>query len=71
MAAGSSGETTMVSGRSNGKYNMQTLMEKLGGGGHQSAAGVQLPESLHSAQKELTDAIHSYIAEQADDSENK
>ena len=42
VAAGRNGQKTMVSARSNGKYNVQTLMEKLGGGGHQQAAAVQL-----------------------------
>ncbi len=42
VAAGRGESKTMVSARSNGKYNVQTLMEKLGGGGHQLAAAVQL-----------------------------
>ena len=33
---------TMLSARSNGKINVQTLMEKLGGGGHQTVAAAQL-----------------------------
>lgn len=35
-------DTTLVSARSLGKINMQIVMEELGGGGHQTVAGVQL-----------------------------
>ena len=32
----------LVSARSDGSVNVQTIMEELGGGGHQTVAGVQL-----------------------------
>lgn len=62
---------TGISGRSLGTVNVQLILEKLGGGGHQSVAGAQLPSSLHTAEQELNAAILSYTAEQADDSEKQ
>lgn len=38
------GEETIISARSNGKINVQIIMEKLGGGGHQLVAGCQSKE---------------------------
>ena len=35
---------TYVSARSSGKINVQTLMEKLGGGGHQNVAAAQVTD---------------------------
>jgi len=53
VVAGKGPKQTMVSARSeSGKFNVQTLMEKLGGGGHQNSAAVQLnvgPEEAISA----------------------
>jgi len=37
-----SGENIMISARSNGRINVQLIMEKLGGGGHYDAAGAQV-----------------------------
>ena len=34
--------TTLISARSLGEVNVQTIMEKLGGGGHLATAGAQL-----------------------------
>ena len=42
IVAGKSENKTLVSARSNGKLNVQTLMEKLGGGGHQTVAAAQV-----------------------------
>ena len=42
IVAGRGEGRTMVSARSNGKINVQTLMEKLGGGGHQNVAAAQV-----------------------------
>ena len=36
------GEYINISGRSNGSMNVQVVLEKLGGGGHQTVAGAQL-----------------------------
>lgn len=38
------GEDTIISARSNGKINVQVMMEKMGGGGHQLVAGCQSKE---------------------------
>jgi len=38
------GDDTIISARSNGKINVQIIMEKLGGGGHQTVAGCQSRE---------------------------
>ena len=42
FVAGRKDEKTMLSARSNGRINVQTIMEKLGGGGHQTMAAAQL-----------------------------
>jgi c-di-AMP phosphodiesterase-like protein len=57
VTAGRNGEITLVSARSNGRYNMQTLMEKLGGGGHREAAGVQLDVSPEEAISQVVQAM--------------
>jgi c-di-AMP phosphodiesterase-like protein len=49
IVAGRDGRQTMVSARSGGKINVQTLMEKLGGGGHQTGAAAQVQESPEEA----------------------
>ena len=35
----------LISARSNGTINVQVIMEKLGGGGHQLIAGAQIKDS--------------------------
>ena len=42
IVAGRGAAKTTVSARSNGKVNVQTLMERLGGGGHQMSAAAQV-----------------------------
>jgi len=42
IVAGIGEHQTMVSARSGGKINVQTLMEKIGGGGHQNVAAAQV-----------------------------
>lgn len=50
-----------ISARSLGKINVQLIMEKLGGGGHQTMAAVQLRDlSMEQAEQELRKAIDSY-----------
>lgn len=52
------GNTANISARSMGALNVQVIMEKLGGGGHQSMAATQLENtSLIDAEKKLIDAI--------------
>ena len=55
-----------ISARSDGSVNVQTMMEELGGGGHQTVAGVQLdnkravdimPQIISLAKKQLEEII--------------
>ena len=56
------GDDTFISARSIGNINVQMIMEKLGGGGNQSTAGVQLVGMNRSKVVEnLTIAIDKYI----------
>ena len=57
IASGSNGNVTMVSARSSGRYNVQTLMEKLGGGGHRESAAVQLDVSPEEAISQVVQAM--------------
>ena len=55
-----------VSARSISGVNVQLIMEKMGGGGHQTMAGAQLPgKSVQEAQRMLRDAINQYLTENA------
>lgn len=51
-----------ISARSFGKVNVQLIMERLGGGGHQSMAACQLPgETAEKATEQLRAAINAYL----------
>ena len=51
-----------ISGRSLGEINVQVILEKLGGGGHLTAAGAGLKDvSIQYAKKALKEAIDSYM----------
>ncbi|MFY9613501.1 MAG: DHH family phosphoesterase, partial [Tissierellaceae bacterium] len=53
-----------ISGRSLGKMSVQIIMEKLGGGGHLTSAGVQLMGvTMDEAEEKLIDIIDKYIKE--------
>lgn len=53
-----------ISGRSNGKINVQMILEKMGGGGHFNAAGLQRSDtSSAKLYNELQQAIDSYNAD--------
>jgi c-di-AMP phosphodiesterase-like protein len=53
-----------VSGRSLGQINVQLIMEKLGGGGHLSIAGAQIPDiTLEEGIEMVRKAIHEYLEE--------
>ncbi|QIB27904.1 DHH family phosphoesterase [Caloranaerobacter azorensis] len=53
-----------ISGRSLGDINVQLILEKLGGGGHLTAAGTRLDGTdLHQAKERLKEAIREYIKE--------
>lgn len=51
-----------ISARSLGSFNVQLVMEALGGGGHQTMAGVQFKDAdLETAKKMLINAIDDFI----------
>ncbi|HHY24548.1 MAG TPA: phosphoesterase, partial [Clostridiaceae bacterium] len=53
-----------ISGRSLSDLNVQVILEKLGGGGHQTVAGAQLKDiSVDEAKEKLKYAIIEYIDE--------
>ena len=55
--------TVYISARSLGGYNVQLIMESMGGGGHQTMAGVQLRGwDLPRAHAEIIKAIDNYLA---------
>ncbi len=54
-------ENANISARSMGAYNVQVLMEAMGGGGHQTMAATQLKVSVAEAKKQLFEAIDDYI----------
>ena len=55
-----------ISGRSLGDINVQMILEKLGGGGHMSVAGAQLPDTdINDAKERLKYAIMDYKEEMA------
>ena len=61
MGAGGS-----ISARSIGDVNVQVLLEKLGGGGNKSAAGVQFKDvSVEEAAARLRQAIDEYFDEES------
>jgi cyclic-di-AMP phosphodiesterase len=53
-----------VSARSNGDVNVQMILEKLGGGGHQTVAGAQLSGvTMQEARQRIVDLITAYYKE--------
>ena len=62
FVAGKEGDTVFVSGRSIGEINVQVVLEKLGGGGSQATAGLQVTgKSVKAVMTELKQAIDSYL----------
>ncbi|MDD3303504.1 MAG: DHH family phosphoesterase [Clostridia bacterium] len=54
-------EVVMISGRSMGDINVQTILEKVGGGGHLTFAGAQIAGvSLEEAKETLVSSINEY-----------
>lgn len=52
----------MISGRSMGDINVQTILEKIGGGGHLTFAGAQIAGvSLEQAKEKLIESIDEYF----------
>ncbi|MBR2743427.1 MAG: DHH family phosphoesterase [Clostridia bacterium] len=58
---GEFGGTSHISARSMGEVNVQMILERLGGGGHQTMAGAQLKKSAHETVGLLKDAIDAYF----------
>ena len=56
-----SGGVTNISARSMGAFNVQIIMESLGGGGHLTMAATQLKTDINTAGRMLKDAIDEYI----------
>ena len=55
----------IISGRSLGKINVQTILEKLGGGGHMTMAGAQLTDvdDLKEAKHKVLSVVNLYMKE--------
>ena len=52
----------IISGRSKGEYNVQVILEELGGGGHMNMAGTQLSNiSIEEAKKLLKEVIEKHL----------
>ena len=57
-------DTVGISARSSGDLNVQVIMEKFGGGGHQNVAGAQVKNvPIIELKKSVVDAARKYIAE--------
>lgn len=69
VIANDSDDETAISARSNGRINVQLIMEHMKGGGHMTAAAMQRPKcSIDDLQKELLEAIDTYFKEEQDES---
>jgi len=56
---------TAISARSNGRVNVQVIMENMHGGGHMTAAAMQRPKcSIDDLRKELIDVLENYFREE-------
>ena len=54
-------EQTIISARSLGAINVQTLMEKFGGGGHFTSAAAQVNDSVEAVDEQLRKLVKTYI----------
>lgn len=64
---GETNEMVSISGRSLGEINVQVILEKLGGGGHLTMAGAQIPGvSWQEAMEQLLPHIEQYEQENAE-----
>ena len=59
-----------ISGRSLGDISVQLILERIGGGGHLTAAATQLDMSMENAEKMLRKAIIEYIREEEENESN-
>lgn len=58
VAGRNDSDQTMISGRSLGEINVQTILEKMGGGGHLTTAGAQVKDSPTEAIEHLKEIIN-------------
>jgi c-di-AMP phosphodiesterase-like protein len=62
---------TCISARSAGRINVQMIMEKMGGGGHMTAAAMQRNRcDIGQLKQELLDAVHEYFKEEVSTDES-
>lgn len=60
-----------VSARSNGAFNVQVIMEELGGGGHQTVAGAQVKKgTMEDVKRQVIELSAKYIEESAENESN-
>ena len=59
-----------ISGRSLGDISVQLILERIGGGGHLTAAATQLEMSMENAEKMLRKAIKEYLREEEENESN-
>ena len=59
-----------ISGRSLGDISVQLILERIGGGGHLTAAATQLDMSMENAEDMLRKAINEYIREEEENESN-
>ncbi len=60
------GDTVNISARSMGRFNVQVIMEALGGGGHLTMAAAQIKTDIESADKQLRTVIDEFINNNVD-----
>ena len=59
-----------ISGRSLGDISVQLILERIGGGGHLTAAATQLDMSMENAENMLRKAINEYLREEEENESN-
>ncbi|EGC81659.1 DHH family phosphoesterase [Anaerococcus prevotii] len=59
-----------ISGRSLGDISVQLILERIGGGGHLTAAATQLDMTLENAEDMLRKAINEYLREEEENESN-
>lgn len=55
------GDIVNISARSMGRFNVQVIMEALGGGGHLTMAAAQIKTDLDAAERQLREVIDDFI----------
>ena len=59
-----------ISGRSLGDISVQLILERIGGGGHLTAAATQLDMTIENAEDMLRKAINEYLREEEENESN-